>query len=114
MTSPPSSLQQHFALTLAKFIIRVNELGWQVTFGEAYRPPETAALYAQQGRGIKESLHTVRLACDLNFFKNNMYITATKELETVGAIWEAQDSLATWGGRFGDGNHMSFGFGGHK
>ena len=115
MSAPPSSLQQHFALTLAQFIVRINALGWKVTFGEAYRPPELAQLYAQQGRGIANSLHTVRLAMDLNVFdKDNNYISDTKDLETVGAIWEAQDSLATWGGRFGDGNHFSFGFEGRR
>lgn len=115
MSAPPSSLQQHFALTMARFITRISELGWKVTFGEAYRPPETAALYASQGRGIKNSLHTVRLAMDLNIFdKDNNYITNTNELEIVGAIWEAQDSLATWGGRFGDGGHFSFGFEGRR
>lgn len=114
MSAPPASLQQHFALTMATFIVRINQLGYAVTFGEAYRPPETAALYAQQGKGIANSLHTSRLAVDLNVFKNGEYLDQTTELEQVGAIWEAQDSLACWGGRFGDGNHFSFGFEGRK
>ena len=100
-----SEKQDKFTGMIADFIQRVRALGYEITFGEAYRTPEQAALNAKKGTGIKNSLHTVRLAVDFNVFKDGEYLTGTGELETIGIIWEHLGG--TWGGRFGDGNHFS-------
>ena len=105
-----SNKQAKFLLTMCEFITRAtNELGYKITVGEAYRPPETAALYERQGRGIANSLHTKRLAIDLNFFKGGKYITETEVLLDAGEL--AESLGLSWGGRFKklpDGNHFSF------
>ena len=60
--------QRLFAELTGRFITAVYQRGYHLSFGEAWRPPETAALYAQQGRGIANSLHGLRLAIDWNLF----------------------------------------------
>lgn len=89
----------------ARLIQKADELGFEVTLGEAWRPPELAALYAKQGRGIANSLHTQRLAVDINLFKDGVWVKETEGHRILGEWWESIGG--TWGGRFGDGNHYS-------
>jgi len=97
--------QAKFTLMIAKLIEKANEMGYKMTFAEAYRPPELAELYAKQGRGIRNSLHRERLAVDFNVFKNGKYLMKGADFEDLGKWWESQGG--TWGGRFNDGNHFS-------
>lgn len=99
--------QAKFALMVADLIQYANAQGYQVTFGEAYRPPETARIYAEDGRGIPNSLHTRRLAIDLNLFLGGRYLTQTEDYRPLGEYWESLGG--SWGGRFSrpDGNHFS-------
>lgn len=105
--------QSRFALEVARLIVHANAVGYQITLDEAYRPPELAALYAQQGRGITNSLHTIKLAVDLNFFLNGALCTA-EQIRPVGVWWEQQHALAHWGGRFKDARHFSWEHNGRK
>lgn len=81
--------------------------GYQLTLGEAYRTAEQAALNASKGSGISNSLHTIRLAIDLNLFKQGVYQTDSAAYEPLGVFWESLGG--SWGGRFRkpDGNHFS-------
>lgn len=104
--------QSLFARLVARLIVEADALGYEVTFGEAYRSPETAAIYAQQGRGITKSLHTQRLAIDLNLFKDGVFLQTSEAHRPLGEWWEAQSTAeytCKWGGRFTrpDGNHYS-------
>lgn len=105
-------LQNKFALMTAQLINKANELGYQVSLGEAYRTPEQAALNAKKGTGIKKSLHTERLAIDINLFKNGQYLALADDHRPLGEWWESIGGA--WGGRFGDGNHYSLAYGGRK
>ena len=102
-----SQLQMTFAQNVARLILHAAELGYGVTLGEAYRPPETAELYAQQGRGSKNSLHSRRLAIDLNLFKDGVYLSSTESHRELGTWWKSLGPNHAWGGDFGDGNHYS-------
>lgn len=99
--------QQKFTIMVMRLIVFAENNRLQLTFGEAYRSPETAELYARQGKGIKNSLHCQRLAIDFNLFKNGKYLTATSDYEILGEFWEKIGG--SWGGRFSkpDGNHFS-------
>ncbi|EFL5592385.1 M15 family metallopeptidase, partial [Escherichia coli] len=68
-----SEKQQLFAVMIADLIHWAQEHGYRLTFGEAYRTPEQAALNAKSGKGIRNSLHTLRLAVDFNLFINGEY-----------------------------------------
>lgn len=100
--------QQLFVVMVANLIYWADEKGYCLTFGEAYRTPEQAALNAKKGSGISDSLHTQRLAIDLNLFVNGEYKTRTEDYMALGEYWESEGG--TWGGRFRnrpDGNHFS-------
>ena len=100
--------QSEFARCVAELIHFATVHGYEVTFGETYRSPETAQRYADMGVGIANSLHCKRLAIDLNLFRDGDWLTKTKDHEPLGVYWEGLHPLARWGGRFRDGNHYSF------
>jgi len=101
-----------FSQLLARFIWELADKGYGVTLGESWRPPETAALYAKEGRGISDSLHCLRLAQDLNLFKGTQLLTSLQDYWPAGLIWESYktgDCITVWGGRFSkpDADHFS-------
>ncbi len=97
--------QSIFTFLVARLIIFANENGYELTFGNAFRSFEEAERLARLGKGIKDSLHTKRLAIDLNLFKNGEYLTTTEAHRLLGEWWERQHELCRWGGRWEDGNH---------
>lgn len=92
--------QHRFAQMVAKLLIFAEQEGYQVTFGYAYRSPKVAEYF-----GFKKSIHTKRLAIDLNLFRNGKYLTRTEDHQRLGEYWESIGG--TWGGRWDDGNHYS-------
>lgn len=102
--------QSIFVGIVAELIVFARSHGYELTFGETYRSPEEADRLAKLGKGVKKSLHTIRLAIDLNLFKNGIYLSSTESHRILGEWWEDQSDVeytCTWGGRFGDGNHYS-------
>ena len=71
-----------------------------LTYGETYRPPETAKIYAERGIGIVNSLHCQRLAIDLHLFIKGKYQTNPKKYKPLGEFWKALDLQNRWGGDF--------------
>jgi hypothetical protein len=108
--------QRRFLPFVARLIDFAYSQGFELTAGELYRTPEQAALNAKSGAGIAHSLHTQRLAVDLQLFKDGIYLTDTAAYTPLGVFWEGLDPDACWGGRFSkpDGNHFSLTFGGVK
>lgn len=102
-----SEKQQLFTQMIAQLIAWAGDHGMRLTFGEAYRTPEQAALNARKGSGIRNSLHTQRLAVDFNLFINGVYQTDSAAYLPLGEFWESIGG--NWGGRFSkpDGNHFS-------
>jgi hypothetical protein len=108
--------QRRFALRISEWLAWVYQQGFSVTFGEAYRTPEQAAQNARTGRGIANSLHTRRLAIDVNLFRRNdrdqwewLADGSAPEWQLVGKHWENMGADHAWGGRFSkpDANHLS-------
>jgi len=105
-----SVLQERFAQDAARLILKAAELGYGVTFGDAYRSPQQAAANAANGSGIKNSLHCERLAIDLNLFKDGVYITDDRGHRELGTWWKTLGPDHRWGGDFKtrpDPNHYS-------
>jgi hypothetical protein len=104
-----SVLQEQFAQDAARLIQKAAELGYGVTFGDAYRTPQQAAANAASGAGISNSLHCERLAIDLNLFKNGVYITDDRGHRELGTWWKTLGPNHRWGGDFPkrDFNHYS-------
>lgn len=109
--------QQLFPVLLAKLFDYIYSQGYCCTLGEAHRPPETAKIYAERGLGIANSLHTIRLAIDINLFIGKKYLTKTEDYKFAGEFWESlstQDYECIWGGSFGDADHFSIAYQGIK
>ena len=100
-----SEKQRLFSKLLADLIQWAYKKGFEVTMGECFRTPEQAALNAQKGTGIANSLHTKRLAVDLNLFVEGQYQPTTEAHRPLGEYWESLNPRCRWGGRFNDGNH---------
>ena len=90
--------QSKFARMVADLIIKAYDMGYEVTFGDAYRDPRCPY-------GSEVSFHHKRLAIDLNLFKNGKYLSSTAAHEPLGVYWESLHPECVWGGRFNDGNH---------
>lgn len=108
--------QRLFVLLIAELIQFAYDNDYELTFGECYRTPEQAALNAQSGKGISNSLHTKRLAIDFNLFLDtspdgdeDIYAQNSEAFKELGEYWKSLHPLCRWGGDFRkpDGNHFS-------
>jgi hypothetical protein len=87
----------------------IRKQGFYCTLGDAFRSTEQAALDAQKGIGIKNSLHCQRLAIDLNLFDaQGHYLEGNDSYKQFGEFWKTLNPANRWGGDFtrGDGNHF--------
>src|SRR6185437_5899335 len=69
---------------VAKLITYVYSLGYELTWGEAYRTQEQAQWDADHGIGIAQSVHCDRLAVDLQLFKDGRYLTNSTDYAFMG------------------------------
>lgn len=97
--------QSQFVRMVGQLIAYADSLGYELTFGDAYRSPKVKYGHAR-------SLHRKRLAIDLNLFIDGKWMKKTKDFKALGAYWESIGGA--WGGRFGDGNHFSLAHGGMR
>jgi hypothetical protein len=90
--------QSKFAHMVALLILHAEQLGFEITLGDAW---------AKTGH-VENSFHYVRLAIDLNLFRNGRYLRSTESHSELGAYWKSLG--ATWGGDFKnpDGNHYEY------
>lgn len=110
MTETTRQKQSRFVLDVARLILKAYELGYELTFGEAWRTPEQAKWNAAQGIGTATSLHIDRLAIDLNLFIDGRYITNDEGHTELGAYWKTLSPDYRWGGDIAnkkDYNHYS-------
>ncbi len=106
--------QSLFAKLLPRLIDYAYKLGYEITLGEAYRTPEQAALNAARGIGIKNSLHTDRLAIDLNLFVNGEFRADAESHRPLADYWKSLHPDCRAGIDFGDANHYSLTWQGRK
>ena len=124
--------QSKFAWMLVSLLTYMREQGYEVTFGDFWAFPFDAIiqlleriLVMTKFPGLKEvikklktkrhhhsSCHYLRLAADLNLFKDGKYMSKTSDHLIFGEFWESIGG--TWGGRFNDGNHYSLEHNGRK
>jgi len=101
--------QRLFARLVVALQQKMLDDGYEFTFGDAYRDPRVHGEYGtSKSYSHPKSTHKVRLAVDLNLFKDGTYLMATNDHLPFGEWWEKQHKLCRWGGRFNDGNHYSF------
>lgn len=101
--------QRLFAKMVPRLIDKAHELGFECTLGDAFRDPRVfGELGERLGYGHPKSIHKLKMALDLNLFKDGVYLNKTEDHKPLGEWWEQQHELCRWGGRFEDGNHYSF------
>jgi hypothetical protein len=93
--------QSKFAKCVGKLIGFAYESGYELTFGDAWA----------HDNHRRDSFHYKRLAIDLNLFKDGQYLVRTEDHRVLGEYWESLDPKCSWGGRWMDGNHYSYGEG---
>lgn len=135
------TLQRRHTLALAKLIEHINASGYECTWDEAHRTDEqaainalthdqrarvalltkgefpafAAAIAASTAKGINHSVHRLRLAVDLNLFKDGKFLEDAADYLPFGAWWKSQNpDVARWGGDWGDADHFSFEYQGVK
>jgi len=102
--------QAAFTAAVGQLLTAATARGIQVILAEAYRTPAQAALYAKQGKGIKNSNHTKKLAVDLFVMTGGSVSWDNEHYEVLAKIWKNIHPLARWGGDFAgrDSVHFSF------
>ena len=113
--------QRFFMRQLPRLIDKAHELGFEATLGDGFRDERSHGKLGERiAYGEAYSCHKVRLAIDLNLFKDLDsdgkldYLAKTEFHRPLGEWWEAQHPLNCWGGRFQDGNHYSMTYKGMK
>ena len=100
--------QRLFMRLLPRLLDKAHELGFEVTGGDLYRDPRVHGdLGVRKSYSHPNSAHKVRLAIDLNLFRDGEFLQLTEDHRELGEWWEKQHELCRWGGRFNDGNHYS-------
>lgn len=92
--------QAQFSYCMGRLLGWCGRVGHRVILAEFYRPPETAALYAERGIGIKGSLHTLKLAGDLFVYRDGAVSWDVEDYRPLGEYWKTLHELARWGGDF--------------
>ena len=108
--------QSLFARLIAEHVTWLYAQGYGITGGWGFRPQWACDYLAIQGKGIRRSVHRLKLALDINLFKNGKYLTTTEAHRFSGEKWKSRHPLCRWGGDFRnrDGNHYSLERGGVK
>lgn len=100
--------QTEFARLVPRLIDKAFDLGFEITLGDAYRDPRVhGEMGVRKSYSHPRSAHKVRLAIDLNLFKDGEFLEGSESHRPLGEWWEQQHPEARWGGRFDDGNHYS-------
>lgn len=105
--------QSDFLVKIAELILWAAGEGYLLTLGDGYRDPRLhGEIGEKKGYGHPNSFHKRRLAIDLNLFIKNpdgslRYAASSEDHSPIGMRWEEMGG--TWGGRFNDGNHYSWG-----
>ena len=133
--------QSRFARQLPRLLDYAHSLGYAVTLGETFRTDEQAEIHAlgfdgreqvaqliehqfpllakkirnNTGNGIRNSLHTIRLAIDLQLFDDKgRWVTEEYAYRVLGEFWESIAADHCWGGHFSDTPHYSISHEGRK
>ena len=107
--------QRLFSKLIAELITWAYSEGYEITCGDFFRSPKA---FGEMGKriayGKSSSNHKLKLAADLNLFKDGDYLATTEAHKALGEKWESMHELCAWGGRFQDGNHYSLEHNGRK
>lgn len=90
--------QSEFTRAIGLLINYAYKKGYELTLGDTY-----PGKFKHNPKGF----HPKGLAIDLNAFVDDIYLRETESYAVLGEYWESLGG--TWGGRWNDGNHFSWG-----
>lgn len=77
--------QELFMRLLPRLIDKAHELGFEIRGGDLFRDPRVhGEAGKKKGYGNRFSSHKLKLAIDLNLFKDGTYMTRTQDHEELG------------------------------
>lgn len=91
--------QEIFSCNFALLILFAYSHGYKIRCGD---------VFAREGHK-DNSNHYIKLAGDLNLFKDGKFLRTTQAHQQLGDFWKSLHPLNRWGGDFKkkDGNHYS-------
>lgn len=89
--------QELFSILIAEHIVWLYSQGFKVRCGDFWA----------HDRHKEDSNHYLKLAADLNLFKDGKFLTKTEDHRESGLKWETRHELCRSGIHFNDGNHYS-------
>ncbi len=93
--------QSAFLLDVCSLIRFIVEHGFEVTGGELFRTREQQKIYYNTGKSkTMHSNHLLRLAIDLNFFKDGELTYKKEDIQPIGEYWEGLHPKNKWGGNW--------------
>lgn len=102
--------QAEFTRCLGRLLVWCEDNNIHVIGAELYRTPAQARLYASEGRGIVNSVHTKKLAIDLFIYKDGTVSWEMDDYAAIGAYWKSLNEVARWGGDFKNRDAVHFSF----
>lgn len=102
--------QELFMRLEPRLVDKAHELGFDVRGGDGFRDPRVHGEYGEKkGYSSRYSMHKLKLARDLNLFRDGKFMSKTSDHKELGEWWKKQHHLCRWGGDFKkpDGNHYS-------
>lgn len=100
--------QRLFMRLLPRLLDKLHELGYEASEGDGFRDSRAFGKLGEKGPyGNRFSCHKLRLALDINLFRDGKYLDKSDDHKELGEFWEGLHELTAWGGRWGDGNHYS-------
>lgn len=102
--------QRLFAKYFGKLLVWLYDNGYECTINEVLRSKAQAEVNAKSGAGISNSLHLLKLAGDINIFKDGKFLTSVEDIRPVGTYWKSLNINCCWGGDFTkpDADHFSY------
>jgi hypothetical protein len=102
MTLALGEKQEVFSYLLAQLIIFAYGRGLKIRMGEVLRMQAQADANAASGAGISNSLHLLKLAVDINLFRDGEYLLDIEDYRPLGDFWKGLAEGCRWGGDFKD------------
>lgn len=85
-----SDLQIQHTKMIARLILHAEQLGYGLTWGDAYRDPKVFGEEGvSKGYGHPNSNHKRRLAVDFNLFKDGAYVQEDGPYEELHKYWRS-------------------------
>jgi hypothetical protein len=101
--------QRQFMRVLPRLIDYAYSIGYELTLGDGYRDPRLhGAMSESRGYGHPNSCHKLRLAVDLNLFRDGVYLQGADAEKGHSLLHDFWDTLGGSKRINNDLNHYSF------